>query len=84
MAGMATTSEQLEAAKASILGWMAAGKLVYRSVQIGDQRVEFSSMKQAADALSTIDRMLSELDDTFRCRTVAANGGRGYRGGGCR
>jgi hypothetical protein len=78
-----TTIEQLESAKAKVLEWMAAGKFVYRSVQIGDQRVEFTTMQQAATALRTIDQLIAQNSGGIKCRTYAENNGRGFVGG-CR
>lgn len=76
-----TTTEQLQAAKAKVLEWMAGGKFLYRSIMIGDQRVELTSMTQAVAALKQIDKMIAEEAGTFSGRAYAQNGGRGYVNG---
>lgn len=76
-----TIIEQLEQAKAKVLEWIAAGKFTYRSVQIGDQKVEFTSLQQAVQALRTIDQMIAQNGGSYQCRTYAENNGRGFVGG---
>lgn len=78
-----TIIEQLESARTSVLAYIAEGKFNRRSVQIGDQRVEFTSFQSAEQALKRIERLIAEYSGSFQARTYAQNDGRGFVGG-CR
>lgn len=75
-----TTIEQLEQAKVKVLEWIASGKFTYRSIMIGDQKVEFSSLASAVQALKTIDRLIAETQGTFSARTCAISASRFMEG----